>query len=248
MGKDRILQLQGKRGRTSATWVWIVASLLSKKKNLALLLLLVHHNLGRSQSELKQLLSQPYRNASLPASSFMVCWNPSRTCVGPISSVLQERLPPWPRHWSSWVSCCQVSGSKLGPCEKVLTLGLGRWQETSMEGPGGTSCLHSSETWAWGVVWSGYVWWGVSHRPSPWSLVLLVVVCMWTKDRLFLRDQPFKTRWMLSTQTFLSLRWILGALKSWWFFVFFFYPSRQWIKELACFLFLPFDLKETKLL
>lgn len=73
----------------------------------------------------------------------------------------------------------------------------------------------------WNLVWSGYVWWGVSHRPSPWSLVLLVVVCMWTKDRLFLRDQPFKTRWMLSTQTFLSLRWILGALKSWWFFGFF---------------------------
>lgn len=51
--------------------LWLRCSV--RRKNLALLLLLVHHNLGRSQSELKQLLSQPYRNASLPASSFMVC-------------------------------------------------------------------------------------------------------------------------------------------------------------------------------
>lgn len=36
MGKDRILQLQGKRGRTLATWVWIVASLLSKKEKLGI--------------------------------------------------------------------------------------------------------------------------------------------------------------------------------------------------------------------
>lgn len=95
------------------------------------------------------------------------------------------------------------------------------------------------------------VWCGVATcdgeqvHPSPWSLVLLVVGWVWAKGRVFLRDQPFKIHCPLSTQFFLSLRWILGAFKSCFFFLSF--KTVNWGITLF-FLFLPFDLKETKLL
>lgn len=98
---------------------------------------------------------------------------------------------------------------------------------------GGTSWdLLSSQQWSLGLgcglEWPHVI--GSEYTPSPWSLVLGVVVWMWTKDRLFLRDQPFKAHWMLSMQTFLSLRWILVALKS-CFFSFLFFLSFKTVNQ-----------------
>lgn len=135
----------------------------------------------------------------------MLCWNPSKTLR---SHLLRAAggMSPSPPHWSSWLLCCQESGWKLGPWGQ----GGGRDQV------GPPVLQHELGLGVWcGVATCD----GEQVHPSPWSLVLLVVGWVWAKDRLFLRDQPFKIHCPLSTQFFLSLRWILGAFKSCFFFL-----------------------------
>lgn len=45
--KERILQLQGKRGRTSTTWVWAVVLLLNTKKKLGIAALVSTSQFGK---------------------------------------------------------------------------------------------------------------------------------------------------------------------------------------------------------
>lgn len=145
----------------------------------------------------------------------MVYWNPSKILRSHLLWAAGG-LSPWPWHWSSWCSCCQESGSRLGPCEQVLTLRLGRCQESAywdQVGPPVFTAVNLGLEC--GLEWPHVM--GSEYTPSPWSLVLLVVGWVWTKDKLFLRDQPFKIHCTLSMQIFLSLRWILDALKSCFF-------------------------------
>lgn len=173
----------------------------------------------------------------LPAVSWSV--ETHQRLRGPTSSGLQEDCLPgldtgaYESDAARWAAQSWVLVSKCSPWGQggVRNQRVGSWWD-----------LLVSQQWnlglGWGLEWPHVMWSGCT--PSLWSLVLLVVGCVWNKDKLFLRDQPFKIHCTLSTQIFLSLRWILGALRS----CFFFLSFKTMNQEVSLLSIFPFDWKK----
>lgn len=250
--KDRILQLLGKRGRTWATWVWIVASLPIRKKKLALLLLLGYYDWGGGGGEgiIKILqekrevplratitaFSQPFRNDR---------YLPSCQWFHGLSKTIEDfHVPPSPHHMSP----C-LFDPNAGPCGSHAA-DREAWNSVPVSGclsrgqGGGRTAAGRDRVGVPGFtrvkpelgVGSGmsrcHGEWACSpiHPPRAWSY--FVVGWMWAKYGLCLQRSAFKKRLYSQQAELFEPRSLIRCFEK-----VFFFSTRQWIKDLACILF-----------
>lgn len=152
--KDRVLQLRGKRGGTSTTWVWIVASLLNKKK-LGIAVLVSTSQTGEVPIWAKiTSVNHPEMPLLLPAArsgeSHQWAWGATALfcrSVVPVSPTLELLALPLPRE-QLWA----------GSLRAAARPGLGRWQRSAWRDQVGPPVSAQQ----WNLVWNGHTCWGAS--------------------------------------------------------------------------------------